>query len=117
LVPATGVVAETFATVPAAGFVVTPTVVDPPVLPVPVDTFTVVPAGSVAETLAAGTTTGSGTVTLTRDLEPEPELELNSEPAARAGDVITRPEPATATAAAPRATRSIQRALSIYPIA
>jgi hypothetical protein len=116
LAPATGVLAETFATVPAGGFDETPTVAVPPLLPVPVDTFTVVPVGSVAETLAAGTTTGSGTVTLTRDLEVEPELELNSEPAAQAGGAINRAEQATARAAAPRVTRSIQRPLSTYPI-
>jgi hypothetical protein len=117
LAPATGVVAETPAAVPPWAFVETPTLAAPPLLPVPVDTVTVVPRGSVAETLAAGTTTGSGTETLRTEFELEPELELNSEPAAQAGGAINRPEQATARAAAPRATRSIQRPLSTYPIA
>jgi hypothetical protein len=106
--PATGVVAVTLTEVPPEGFE-TPTEAEPPLLPVPVDTVTVVPVGSVAETLAGGTFTGSGTVTLRSEVELEVESGLNSEPAAQTGGAMSKPEHTRAMAAPPRAARPIQR--------
>jgi hypothetical protein len=103
--PATGVVTAAFAAVPPAGFGERPTDAVPPLLPVPVDTLTVVPVGSVAEPVAAGTTTGSGAVTLMVEFE----VGFNKEPAAQAGGAISKPEQATASAAPPRAARPVQR--------